>query len=156
MVRNALLTIHVLSIIAWIGVGFFELYLGRRSMAASGTALEAPLLRMAYGADLVVFGATLLAFAAGISMAIYEGYWFFTVLWLGIKQAIMIVVLVVVIGIFPTAIKLNAALKGLPPGPGPATPEIRALYRRLEPWYWLMRVLAVCAVVLAIWRPKAI
>jgi|HubBroStandDraft_1064217.scaffolds.fasta_scaffold1068214_2 hypothetical protein len=66
----------------------------------------------------------------------------------------MIVVVLVVIGILPTAMKLNAATNALPPGPGPATEEIRAYYLRLEPWYWLMRVLAVVAVLLAIWKPE--
>jgi len=108
---------------------------------------------MAHGADLVVIVATVLAFAAGIALAAYEGYWFFTVLWLGIKQAIMFAVIGIVAIIIPTAMKLGAAVGKLPPGPGPATEEIRALYRRLEPWYWLMRILAVVALLVAVWRP---
>lgn len=76
-------------------------------------------------------------------------------LWLGIKQAIMILVIVIVAFIFPTAMKLNAAIKLLPAGPGPVTDEIRELYRKLEPWYWIMRILAVVAVLLAVWRPTS-
>lgn len=155
MVRDTLLSIHILAIIAWIGAGFFELYLGRRFIAENGTVIEAPLIRIVYDADLVVFGATVVAFVAGIAMAIYEEYWFFTVLWLGIKQAIMILVIVIVAFIFPTAMKLNAAIKLLPAGPGPVTDEIRELYRKLEPWYWIMRILAVVAVLLAVWRPTS-
>jgi hypothetical protein len=65
----------------------------------------------------------------------------------------MIAVVLIVAGIIPTAMKLSAAINALPPGPGPATDEIHAIYRRLEPWYWVMRVLAVCALLLAVWRP---
>jgi hypothetical protein len=143
----------LLSIINWIGAGFFELYLGRVFIAAKGEPTEAPLIRIIYGSDLVVFGATILAFAAGIAMAITEGYWFFTVLWLGLKQAIMLIVVAIVIFILPTAMRLNAAIQNLPPGPGPASEDVRALYGKLEPWYWVMRILAVFAVLLAVWRP---
>jgi hypothetical protein len=153
MIRSALLSVHILAVIAWIGVGFFELYLGRRFLASKDTPVEAPLIRIVYGSDLVVAAATVIAFLAGISLALYEGLGFFHQLWLGTKQAIMIIVVLVVIGILPTANRLNAAINALPPGPGPASDEIRAYYRRLEPWYWLMRILAVGAVLLAVWRP---
>jgi hypothetical protein len=153
MIRNTLLSIHILAIITWIGAGFFELYLGRRFLAAKGTVLEAPFIRIVYGSDLVVFIATIVALLAGVAMAIYEGYWFFTVLWLGIKQAIMLLIIVIVVFIFPTAMKLNVAINLLPAGPGPANDDIRELYRKLEPWYWVMRILAVIAVLLAVWRP---
>ncbi len=156
MIRNTLLSIHILAIITWIGVGFFQLYLGRRFLAAKGTVLEAPLIRIVYGSDLVVFGSTIVAFATGIALAIHESYGFFTVFWLGTKQAIMLLVIVIIALIFPMAMKLNAAINALPQGPGPATEDIRALYRKLEPWYWSMRVLAVIAVLLAVWRPTVV
>lgn len=156
MVRDTLLSIHILAIITWIGAGFFELYLGRCFLAERGTVVEAPLIRIVYNADLVVFGATVVAFVAGIAMTIYEDYGFFTVLWLGTKQAIMIIVIGIVAFIFPTAMKLNAAIKLLPAGPGLVTDEIRELYRKLEPWYWIMRIFAVVAVLLAVWRPTSV
>lgn len=87
-------------------------------------------------------------------MTFTEGYGFFHPLWLGAKQAIMIVVVLVVAINLPTVMKLNAATKALPPGPGPATDEIRACYVKLEPWFWLMRILAVVALLLAVWRPE--
>lgn len=153
MIRNSLLSIHILAIVAWIGVGFFQLYLGRRFLGARGSVLEAPLIRIVYDSDMVVFGATITAFATGIALAMYEHYGFFAVLWLGIKQAIMLAVVAIVALIFQRQMKLNAAINALPPGPGPATEDIRVLYRKLEPWYWSMRILAVIAVLLAVWRP---
>lgn len=53
MIRNMLLSVHLLAIIVWIGVGFFELYLGRRLLASSGSPVEAPLIRIVYNSDLV-------------------------------------------------------------------------------------------------------
>jgi hypothetical protein len=153
MLRDTLLSIHLFGAIAWVGAGFFQLYLGRLFLAQKGSVLEAPLIRIVYGSDFVVFAATVLVFLAGIGLAICEGYWFFTTLWLGVKQAIMLVVVAIVVFIFPAARQLNIAIGKLPPGSGPANDEIRGLYRSLEPWYWLMRLLAVAAVLLAIWRP---
>jgi hypothetical protein len=83
MVRDVLLSVHLLAIIVWIGVGFFELYLGRRFLASRGSPVEAPLIRIVYNSDLVVAAATMTAFAAGIAMALYEGFGFFHQLWLG-------------------------------------------------------------------------
>lgn len=151
--REVLLTVHLLAVIVWIGFGFFELWLGRAFLRLSGTPAGAPLIRLVYRSDVVVFIATLAAFAAGIAMALTLGWGFFQHLWLGIKQAIMIAVLVVVAVILPTALKLGGRVADLPEGPGPATPEIVGLYRRLEPWYLIMRLAAVAAVVLAVWKP---
>jgi hypothetical protein len=77
MMRNALLSVHLLAVIVWIGVGFFELYLGRRFLASRGTPVEAPLMRIVNTSDAVVAVATMTAFVAGIAMALYEGYGFF-------------------------------------------------------------------------------
>lgn len=154
--RETLLTIHILAIIVWIGGGFFELWLGRAFLKSEGLPSEAPLVRLLYQADLVVFVATLVAFGAGTAMALTLGWGFFEQLWLGAKQGIMIGVLAVVALILPGALKFGALIGALPAGPGPATPEIRLAYRRLEPWYLLMRLAAVAAAVLAIWRPEGL
>jgi uncharacterized membrane protein len=152
--REALLTVHVLAIIVWIGFGLLELYIGRQALKAADTPAEAPLFRIAYQSDLWVFIATLTAFAAGAMMTHVLDWGWFTHLWLGAKQAIMIAVLVVVAIILPRALRMGGLIAKLAPGPGPASAEIRGLYRGLEPWYWLMRLLAIAAVVLAIWRPE--
>ena len=86
-------------------------------------------------------------------MSLLLGWGFFNEFWLGIKQGIMLVVLGVVLIILPRALQLGALIKALPDGPGAVTLEIRAVYRWLEPWYLAMRLLAVAAVVLAVWRP---
>lgn len=151
--REILLTIHLAAAVIWIGFGFCELWLGRLFLSQEGSPAEATLIRFIYQCDLAVFISTLVSFAAGVAMALLLDWGFFTSLWLGVKQAIMLGVLGVVALILPTALKLGALINQLPSGPGPATPEIRAIYQRLEPWYLTMRLFAVAALVLAVWRP---
>lgn len=111
------------------------------------------LIRAMHRSGFVVFGATLLAFAMGALMALVLDWGFFKQFWLGLKQAIALAILVIVAAIFPTALRLGAAIDALPPGDGPVPPAVKQLYGRLEPWYALMRVLGVGAVLLAVFRP---
>ena len=151
--RETLLSIHLLAVIVWLGAGFYELWLGRLFLRSNGSASEATLIRAIYRSDVVVFAATLIAFAAGATMALTLGWGFFQELWLGLKQAIMIAVLVIVAAIFPAALRLGRQISALPAGDGAVPAELKMTYARLEPWYWTMRVLGVVAVLLAIWRP---
>ncbi|WP_164155402.1 hypothetical protein [Sandarakinorhabdus rubra] len=151
--RELLLTLHLLGIIVWIGFGLCEYWLGRVFLTQAGSPAEAPLIRFIYRCDLVVFIATLISFAAGTAMALLLGWGFFNELWLGIKQGIMFTVLAVVGIILPRALRLGTLIDALPAGPGPVTAEIRALYHWLDPFFLVMRALAVAAVVLAVWRP---
>ena len=153
MTRSILLSIHLLAVIVWLGAGFYELYLGRLLRRSDGSAAEAVLIRAMHRSGFVVFGATLLAFAAGATMAVVLGWGFFTHIWLGVKQGIALAILVIVAWIFPTALRLGHAIAALPPGDGPVPPAVKQLYGRLEPWYALMRILGVVAVLLAVFRP---
>lgn len=152
--REILLTIHILAVIAWLGAGFFELWLGRLFLAAPYNSVGAPLIRIIYQSDVVVFAATLIAFGAGITQTIVFGWGWFETLWLGTKQAIMIGILAIVAYILPTALGLGKLIDALPEGPGPASEDVVMCYKRLEPWYWLMRVAGLVAVVLAVWKPS--
>lgn len=151
--REFLLSLHLLAVIVWLGAGFYELWLGRLFLRSRGSSAEAVLIRAVYRSDLVVFAATLIAFGAGLAMAILLGWGFFTSFWLGTKQAFALAILAVVALILPRALRLGKRIDALPPGDGPVTEEIRRDYAALEPWYAGMRVLGVIAVLLAVWRP---
>lgn len=151
--RDALLTVHILAIVIWIGFGFCALWIGRLFLASAGGAAEAPLIRFLCRVDIVIFAATLIAFAAGIALVHVTGWGWFTTPWLGLKQAIMLGVLGVVAMIFGRAKRLGDLAAALPPGEGSATPEMRRLYRAVAPWYLAMRIGAVAALVLAVWKP---
>ncbi len=152
--RDILLTIHIFAVIVWLGFGFFELWLGRIFLGDPNSHVADPLIRIIYQSDVVVFGATLVAFAAGITQTIVFGWGWFETFWLGAKQAIMIGILTIVAFILPGALRLGKLIDALPEGPGPASHDVIAQYKRLEPWYWLMRLMGAGAVVLAVWKPS--
>lgn len=151
--RAVLLSVHLLAIIIWLGAGFYELYLGRLLRHSNGSTAEAVLIRAMHRSGFVIFGATLLAFAAGAAMSVLLGWGFFAQFWLGMKQAIALAILFIVAGIFPMALRFGKAIEALPPGDGPVPLAVKQIYGRLEPWYALMRIMGVLAVLLAIFRP---
>lgn len=153
MIRSLLLSVHLLAVIVWLGGGFYELWLGRVFMRSNGSTAEAALIRAIYRSDLVVFGATLLVFIVGVVMAVVLDWGFFAQFWLGMKQAIALIILVIVVGILPTALRLGKQIDAMPQGDGPVPPAVKQTYARLEPWFATMRVLGVVAVLLAVFRP---
>jgi hypothetical protein len=153
MTRSILLSIHLLAVIVWLGGGFYELWLGRVLLRSRGSTAEAALIRAIYQSDLVVFGATVVAFAAGVIMSIVLDWGFFTHFWLGVKQSIALVIVPMVAVILPKALQMGRQIDALPPGDGPIPPTLRASYAGLEPWFAAMRLLGVVAVLLAVFRP---
>jgi uncharacterized membrane protein len=153
MLRNSLLTIHVLSVIVWLGCGLYELFLAHELKRARGTSGEVRLARiyLKYAAPVPI--ATLLVAGTGVWMAIALNYGFFQVLWLGIKQGLMVVVLVIFASILPPFLKFQRLLNALPADASALPAEASGLFGKLEPWLVVMRVLGTIAVVFAIWRP---
>ena len=153
MLRNTLLSIHILAVIVWLGFGLYEILLTREIRHARGLPEEIPLIRI-YGryAGLVAI-ATLIVAAAGVAMSVLFGWGFFSVLWLGIKQGIMAAIIISMIVLTPLFIRTYAAIARIS---GPESAELqtaRALMGRVERYVILMRLGGVAAVVLAIWRP---
>ena len=97
VLRNLLLTVHILGVIVWLGFGAYELLLSREIRRSRGTPLEAELIRIygRYAAFVAV--ATLVVAATGALMSVLIGWGFFTSIWLGAKQAIMLLVLAVMV-----------------------------------------------------------
>jgi len=151
--REIFLTLHIFGVIVWLGFGFFELWIGRIVMSNPDAQSAAPMMRLAYRADIVVFMATLLVFAIGIAQTVLFGWGWFGTLWLGVKQSLMIAILVMVAVIFPHATGIGKLIGKLPDGDGPVTPEITKAYGWLEPWYWTMRLAGAVAVVFAVAKP---
>jgi uncharacterized membrane protein len=155
VLRNSLLTIHVLSVVVWLGCGLYELFLAHELKNARGTAGEVRLARiyLKYAAPVPI--ATLLVAGTGVWMAIALKYGFFQLLWLGIKQGLMILVLVIFASILPPFMKFQRQVNALPEDASELPAETAAQFRSLEPWLVTMRILGTIAVVLAIWRPAA-
>jgi uncharacterized membrane protein len=154
MLRNSLLTVHVLSVIVWLGCGLYELFLANELEQARGSPGEVRLARiyLKYAAPVPV--ATLLVAGTGVWMAIALKYGFFQVLWLGIKQALMIGVLIIFASVLPLFLKFQQQLNELPEDATELPADAAARFGTLEPWLLVMRVMGAIAVVLAIWRPS--
>lgn len=153
MLRNSLLTIHILSVIVWLGCGLYELFLARELRLARGTPLEVDLARIYLKYSSPVPIATILVVVTGVWMVLALNYGFFQSLWLGSKQGLMLVVLVVFASVLRPFFKLQAEVAGIPIGASCLTRSASNLFDRLEPWLVVMRVSGAVAVVLAVWKP---
>jgi hypothetical protein len=154
VLRNVLLTIHLFAVILWLGGGAYELYVARQAKRYRGTPVELPLLRMVATTGPVVAVSMLLVAVTGVPMSWLLGWGFFTVFWLGAVQAIMAVGLGIMFSILRPYYRAGELMRALPPGPGEATDEIRAMLAALDPWILAMRIGALVAAVLAIWKPS--
>jgi len=154
MLRSALLTVHLLAVILWLGGGAYELFVARQARRYRGTPVELPLLRMVATTGPVIAVAMVLVAATGVLMSWLLGWGFFRVFWLGAVQAIMGVALCIMFSILRPYYRAGGLMRALPPGPGEATDEIRAALARLDPWIYAMRAGALVAFALAIWKPS--
>ncbi len=153
VLRNTLLSIHILAVVVWLGCGLYELLLTREIRRAHDSPEEIPLLRI-YGRYAgIVAVATLVTAAAGVSMSIMLGWGFFTVLWLGIKQGIMAAVILAMIFLTPLFLKTYAAISAVSDSDSPSLQVARELIIRVESYVLLMRLGGVVSVLLAVWRP---
>ncbi len=155
VLRNLLLTVHILGVIVWLGFGAYELLLSREIRRARGTPLEVELIRI-YGryAGLVAL-ATVVVAIAGTLMSVLIGWGFFTSLWLGAKQAIMLLILADMIYMVPTFIATAKATAVLSYPGGSVLDHTRHLLEKVERHVVPMRIGALVAVVLAVWKPVA-
>lgn len=154
MLRNVLLSVHLVAVIAWLGVGLYELFLYREIRRARGTPLEVSLIQIYGRYSSVVALATLVVAAAGLLMSLLLGWGFFQQLWLGLKQAIMLLVLLDMALLVPTFRRAYAEIALLSTGEGIAALErcrttLENVHRHVLP----MRLGALVAVLLAVWRP---
>jgi ABC-type multidrug transport system permease subunit len=153
VLRNTLLSIHILAVVVWLGCGLYELLLTREIRRAHGAPEEIPLLRI-YGryAGIVAI-ATLFTAAAGALMSIMLGWGFFSVLWLGIKQGIMVAIILAMIFLTPLFMKTYAAISAVSDSDSTSLQIARDLIARVERYVLLMRFGGVISVLLAVWRP---
>lgn len=153
MLRDTLLTIHILGVIVWLGFGFYELLLSHEIRKARDTSLEVPLIRI-YGRYAgIVAVATLVVAAMGVLMATLLGWGFFQQRWLGIKQAIMLAIILDIAWLTPTFQRVYKEIAALRDSPGPELEQCRATLAQIHRHVVPMRLGALVAVVLAIWRP---
>jgi hypothetical protein len=153
MLRSVLLSIHILSVIVWLGCGLYELFLARELKLARGNPAELHFARMylKYAAPVPV--ATILVALTGVLMALFLGWGFFQYFWLGIKQALMLGVLIIFASIIPDFLRFKTAVEALPAETELLPSENACQFDALEPWLITMRIMGTAAVVLAVFKP---
>ena len=153
MLRDTLLTVHILAVVVWLGFGLYELLLTRDIKNARGTQFEVPLLKIYGKYAPIVAIATLVVALTGVLMSIFLGWGFFQHMWLGIKQAIMLAVILDMIYLTPTFIRGAKEIGALSNNAGPELEAYRETQRTIDHHVVLMRLGGLVAVVLAVWRP---
>jgi fatty acid desaturase len=154
LLRTVLLSIHILAVIVWLGFGLYELMLTREIRRARGSFEEVPLIRI-YGRYAgVVAVATLIVAGAGVAMSVLLGWGFFSVLWLGLKQALMAAVILGMVILTPLFMRTYEAISKITDTNSPSLQTARDLIGRVERYVVLMRLAGIVAVVLAVWRPE--
>jgi uncharacterized membrane protein len=152
--RNILLTIHLLSVVVWLGAGLNDFFLTREIASAAGQPAELSLIRIHLRYGPVIAVAMFFVFISGVLMSVFLGWGFFTSTWLGTKQFLMLAILIMLIGFVPLVVRLARAVQALGNNAISATEEIRVLIRRGERYEVAMRLAALIAFVLAVWRPR--
>ena len=151
--REPLLTLHILSVIIWLGCGLYEIFLAHEIKLSRGTVLELNLVKIYIKYSAAVPVATLLVAGTGVTMTIVLNWGFFTYIWLGTKQTLMIGVLIIFASVVPPFYRLSAIVESLPAGATILPKEAADLFCGLEPWLIVMRVLGAIAVGLAVFKP---
>jgi hypothetical protein len=155
MLRGTLLTLHLLGVVVWLGAGLYELFLDREMGRVRGKPAEVSLARVYSRYGPVVATATLLVAATGALQASLLGWGYFTAFWLGAKQLLMLVVLGILGALLPKFLRMGRVVAAHPEGAGQLSQEARALFERVRPYVLLMRMAALLALVLAVFRPGA-
>ena len=153
MVRSLLLSVHILSVIVWLGCGLYELFLARELRKARGSPVELEFARtyLRYSASVPI--ATILVALSGVAMAIVLEWGFFQQFWLGTKQALMLIVLVIFASIVPPFMRFKNSVEALPENVEWLPSELAKQFDRIEPWLVIMRILGTAAVLLAVAKP---
>lgn len=138
--RDTLLTFRIFGVIVWLGFGIYELFLTHEIRKAKNTPIEVALIRI-YGryAGLVALATIVVAIVGGL-MASLLGWGYFKHFWLGIKQMIMLAILLDIAYMIPTFIRTTKAINELPDSGAPPLAQVRSLLEKVECHVIPMRV----------------
>jgi hypothetical protein len=155
LLRGSLLSIHLLCVIVWLGCGLYELFLSRDIRRAAGGAAEFHRFSTWFRYQEVIPVATVLVAVSGFLMSSLLGWGYFTSLWLGLKQGIMLAILAGMALVGPRMVRLKREFLALPSREAVVPAEIRVAFFAAEPWFVAMRIAGVTSVLLAVWRPSS-
>jgi hypothetical protein len=143
----------LLGVIVWLGGGLYDSFLAWEIKRRRGTPGEVTLARVYVRWGPVIVGALLVVAVTGALQASLLGWGWFSHFWLGAKQALMLAALAALGGALPIFAGMSRALRALPDDAPELSDEARALFRRSEPFILVMRLSALAALFLAVFRP---
>jgi uncharacterized membrane protein len=155
MLRGALLALHLLGVIVWLGAGLYELLLDHEMRRARGAPAELAMARVYARYGPLVAAATLLVALTGVAQSSLLGWGYFSVAWLGAKQILMLLVLAIMGALFPTFLRIGRLVAAHPEDARALSDEARGLFARVRPYVLVMRAAALLALLLAVFRPGA-
>jgi len=153
LLHGLLLSLHVIGVVVWLGAGLYDGFVDHEIRRARGTPAEVTLARVYVRYGPVIVAAVLVVAVTGALQTNLFGWGWFDVAWLGAKQGLMAVVLVVLGGLFPSFAKLARLVAALPSDAPELSDEARAVLARVRPWLLLIRTCAFAALLLAVFRP---
>ena len=156
MLRGALVTIHLLAVIVWLGAGLYDLFLASEIKRHRGRHEEIVLARVYVRYGPVIVAAVVVVAVTGVLQSSLLGWGYFQQLWLGAKQALMLIVLGALAAVMPTFSRLGRAVGALPSDATQLSEEARSLFARTEPYILVMRTAGFAAFLLAVFRPGAL
>ncbi|MBO9610257.1 MAG: DUF2269 family protein [Paenibacillaceae bacterium] len=155
MLFTSLLFIHLASVAIWLGGAVYERFvLVRKIKKAVGTQLELELTEMFFSSARLFLPAVLLLLLSGIAMTIQAGYSFFGGDWLGIKQSVMaVIILLFNLYIGPRNKKLAALVEQDRSNGGTLSDSARQAFNRAYIGFDIIHAGVILNMILAVWKP---
>ena len=153
MLRNTLLTVHIFSVVVWLGVGLYDFFVSHEIKKAHDRPEGVLLTRLYQKYIGVAAVGTILVRITGVWMSLALGHGFFQTLWLGSKQGLMLVALATIPILVPLFRQLGDAMDALPDDASALSAEAITALKRIDPPMIVARSAGAIAIVLAVWRP---
>lgn len=152
---KGLVIIHALAAVVWLGGAAYEkLFLVPEIRRAQGTSLELPLLRLVLRPERTIAAVAAVLVVTGVLMTLAKGGGFFQVLWLGLKQAVIILILLgYVAAVGPELRALRADVERAFRSGRKADGSLRRRFRRLLSHLDLIHAGVLLNLILAFWKP---
>lgn len=149
------LTLHILSAVIWLGGALYETFFVFRNVRKyKGSETGLTFIRVFLGAAPYFAVSIVTLIVTGILLTVMTESGFFQVLWLGIKQGIMLTIVLIIIAFVMPRMKavekeVNYAIENESALPEAVYQRLRTAWRMLD----LIHVLAIVNIFLAVWRP---
>jgi uncharacterized membrane protein len=150
-----LLTLHLFGVAFWLGGAIYErVFLAKNIVRARGTGQELGLLKIMLSTETLFLSATLLVILTGVGMTLMTGLGFFQLSWLGLKQGLMVFILIgFALYIGPRMKKLKKLVENTSHLGGSISEENFKTLKQMLTGFDLVHIIVLINFLLAIWKP---